>query len=286
LSADLKQQWGRLRLDHWLVEEWIRALSDLMGTLDDDESQPPGWQAVEPDSWKEWREPSWYEIGFDIASGAALRIGFEAAARESIARSLFGGETEEAADGEAAEGDDEEAFGELLQQAADGFAAAVSERLGREISVTGFEPADAPPNADFGVDVERREEGQSERFGLWFNPLLLSKAIGPPDPEDEDEDEGEDENDADRKSLANLKLLLDVELDLSVSFGHTELELEEVLKLASGSIVELNRSANDPVAILVNGSVVAYGDVVVVDGNYGIRITEISSKKERISSIL
>ncbi len=62
--------------------------------------------------------------------------------------------------------------------------------------------------------------------------------------------------------------------------------LEDVLKLASGSIVELNRSATDPVDVLVNDAVIARGEVVVVDGNYGIRVTEVVSRKERIRSIL
>jgi flagellar motor switch protein FliN/FliY len=84
----------------------------------------------------------------------------------------------------------------------------------------------------------------------------------------------------------NLEMLLDVDLELSVSFGRTTLVLQEVLKLSSGSIVELNRSASEPVDLLVNGSVVARGDVVVVDGNYGIRITEVVSPRERIRSLL
>ena len=83
----------------------------------------------------------------------------------------------------------------------------------------------------------------------------------------------------------NLALLMEVDLDLSVSFGRTQLLLEDVLKLASGSIVELNRSATNPVDVLVNDAVVARGEVVVVEGNYGIRITEVVSRKERIRSI-
>jgi len=84
----------------------------------------------------------------------------------------------------------------------------------------------------------------------------------------------------------NFSVLLEVDLDLSVSFGQTKLLLEDVLTLASGSIVELNRSANDPVDVLVNNSIVARGEVVVVDGNYGIRVTEVVSRKERIRSAM
>lgn len=87
------------------------------------------------------------------------------------------------------------------------------------------------------------------------------------------------------RAQTNLSMLLDIELDLSVSFGKTELPMQEVLKLASGSIVELNRAVSDPVEVLVNNCVIARGEVVVVEGNYGIRITEILSQKERIQSI-
>ena len=83
----------------------------------------------------------------------------------------------------------------------------------------------------------------------------------------------------------NLRMLLDVELDLAISFGSTDLPLRDVLKLASGSIVELNRNAADPVDVLVNDRVIARGEVVVVDGNYGIRITEIVSRQERIRTV-
>ena len=89
----------------------------------------------------------------------------------------------------------------------------------------------------------------------------------------------------DAAAQKNLAMLFEVDLDLSVSFGTTELPLQDVLKLASGSIVELNRSVNEPVDVLVNNCVVARGEVVVVEGNYGVRVTEIVSRKERIQSI-
>ncbi|MCW5963004.1 MAG: flagellar motor switch protein FliN [Bryobacterales bacterium] len=69
--------------------------------------------------------------------------------------------------------------------------------------------------------------------------------------------------------------VLDFELPLRVSFGKAYLPLREVLKLTTGSIIELDRSIADPVEIVVNNRVVGRGDVVVVEGNYGIRIQEI-----------
>jgi flagellar motor switch protein FliN/FliY len=82
-----------------------------------------------------------------------------------------------------------------------------------------------------------------------------------------------------------MELLLDVELPVSVSFGRAHLPLKDVLKLASGSIVELNRSVAEPVEVIVNNCVVARGEVVVVEGNYGVRISQIISRRERLRTL-
>jgi flagellar motor switch protein FliN/FliY len=82
-----------------------------------------------------------------------------------------------------------------------------------------------------------------------------------------------------------IDLLYDVELPVSVSFGRAHLPLKEVLKLTSGSIVELNRSVSEPVEIIVNNCVIARGEVVVVDGNYGVRIVQILSRRERLRTL-
>ena len=71
-----------------------------------------------------------------------------------------------------------------------------------------------------------------------------------------------------------MELLLDVDLPVSISFGKTQLPLKDVLKLTTGSIVELNRGVNDQVEVLVNQCLIARGEVVVVEGNYGVRIQE------------
>jgi flagellar motor switch protein FliN/FliY len=82
-----------------------------------------------------------------------------------------------------------------------------------------------------------------------------------------------------------LDLLLDVELPVSVSFGRTELALKDVAKLTTGSIVELNRSISEPVEIIVNNCVIARGEVVVLEGNYGVRIDQIISRQERLRTL-
>jgi flagellar motor switch protein FliN/FliY len=83
----------------------------------------------------------------------------------------------------------------------------------------------------------------------------------------------------------NLDLLLDIQLPVVVRMGQTEMQMGELLKLTPGSILELNRSADAPVELLVNGKLIAKGEVVVVDGNFAFRITEIDSRAARIRSL-
>jgi flagellar motor switch protein FliN/FliY len=83
----------------------------------------------------------------------------------------------------------------------------------------------------------------------------------------------------------NLDLLLEVELPISVSFGRAQLALKDVIKLTTGSIVELNRAVSEPVDIIVNNCVIARGEVVVVEGNFGVRIKQIVSKQERLKTV-
>jgi flagellar motor switch protein FliN len=73
----------------------------------------------------------------------------------------------------------------------------------------------------------------------------------------------------------NLDLVLEVELNVTVRFGQRQLTLREVLELTSGSVIELDRQVDEPVELLLDGKVIAKGEAVVVDGNYGLRITEV-----------
>lgn len=83
----------------------------------------------------------------------------------------------------------------------------------------------------------------------------------------------------------NIGLLLDIELEATLRFGEREMLLREILSLNSGSVIELNRRVSEPVELLVRGKVVAKGDVVVVDGNYALRVTQIASPADRMSSL-
>lgn len=83
----------------------------------------------------------------------------------------------------------------------------------------------------------------------------------------------------------NLDLLLDVEIPVSVEVGRTQMSLEDVLNLVPGSIVALDKKAEEPVDLRVNGKLVARGEVVLVDDSYGLRITQIIDAAGRIESL-
>lgn len=83
----------------------------------------------------------------------------------------------------------------------------------------------------------------------------------------------------------NVEMLLDVELDVSIELGKANLSIKRILDLAPGAVVELDRMAGEPVDLVVNGKVVARGEVVVVDENFGIRIVSLVSAEDRIRSL-
>lgn len=82
-----------------------------------------------------------------------------------------------------------------------------------------------------------------------------------------------------------LELLLDVELEASLRFGAREMPLAEVLDLGPGDVVQLDRHVNDPVDLVVGDKIVARGEVVLVNGNFALRVTEVAEPKRRLESI-
>ncbi|PNR94998.1 flagellar motor switch phosphatase FliY [Petrotoga olearia] len=85
--------------------------------------------------------------------------------------------------------------------------------------------------------------------------------------------------------LSRLELLLDVPLEIKVELGSTKLNLREILELHEGSMIQLNKLAGEPLDIFANGRLIARGEVVVIDENFGIRITEIVSLRERMKTL-
>jgi flagellar motor switch protein FliN/FliY len=102
--------------------------------------------------------------------------------------------------------------------------------------------------------------------GLGFSPMGMSAPAGPTLP-------------------PGMDLILDIPLEISVELGRTQMLIKDVLELSSGSIVELESVAGAPIDLLVNGCLIAKGEVVVIEDNFGIRLTEIISPADRLNRL-
>jgi len=80
----------------------------------------------------------------------------------------------------------------------------------------------------------------------------------------------------------SLELILDIPLTISVEIGRTEMPIQRLLQLTQGAVIELDKMVGEPMDVLVNGTLIAQGEVVVIDDQFGIRLTQIVSPSERI----
>lgn len=83
----------------------------------------------------------------------------------------------------------------------------------------------------------------------------------------------------------NLEVILDVPVDISMEIGRTKISIRNLMKLNQGSVIELDRLAGEPMDVLVNGTLIAHGEVVVVNDKFGIRLTDVISPVERIKKL-
>lgn len=166
---------------------------------------------------------------------------------------------------------------EILNQTFAGVATSMTADQAREITaVKGAEVEASPPGVAWLVfSVSDGSKTWSFKAG-WTQELAN---LGDPEPEDPRAPAARDS-----AVSKTFDLLLEVALPIAVSFGRTSLQIREVLKLNTGSIVELDRFVTDPVEVIVNDCVIARGEVVVVDGNYGVRISQLASREDRLRS--
>ena len=177
---------------------------------------------------------------------------------------------------------------EIVQQAHAGLAQAISRRLQQGVSSKGVETVKFP--TDYTVFRLELSFPESPAVLTYFtiSPGMLA-GLEVSDPASTPKT-GESSVASAQPATPNLStsktfdVMLEVSMPVSVSFGRTEMLIKEVLKLTTGSIVELNRNVTEPVDVIVNDRVIARGEVVVVDGNYGVRIQKIVSLQERFRS--
>ncbi len=109
------------------------------------------------------------------------------------------------------------------------------------------------------------------KAGETDNKIAVQKSIFP------NLEEEKQEHDSPR----NIKLVRDVDLELSVVLGKSQKTVRDILSFDEGSIVELNKLADEPLDIYINGKLLAFGEVVVINENFGVRITNILNKEQR-----
>lgn len=181
-------------------------------------------------------------------------------------------------------------FLEIVGQGFSALCQTLSPRVRREVAcLPGREIQARPANAGW-FTVKITLSSLIVVLSVGFSPGLAAALESPP--QDDPASVGDSrqlESECGRSRVIGnsktLDLLLDVELSVSVSFGRAQLPLKDVIKLTTGSIVELNRSVTEPVEVIVNNCVIARGEVVVVEGNFGVRIQQVVSRQERLRSL-
>jgi flagellar motor switch protein FliN/FliY len=162
--------------------------------------------------------------------------------------------------------DPSEALANLLQSAGPGMAAALAGKYG-SLRIQVDPVAGLAFGGMFMVPLLASQQESNVPVLLYFGAQLLEALSA-----------GEETaNKAEDAVLAakNLKLVMDVELNVSLRFGQRQMPLREILELSNGSVIELDRMVDEPVELFLDGKLIARGEAVVVDGNYGLRVTEI-----------
>ena len=255
---------------------WIRALESMTGE-----------QARAEIDWSTapQQAASWWEHQFKFPEPGTIWVGADAACSEAVGSKIL----DSAGIKDSSAGEIRNTFLEVVVQTLSGWAVRIGGITGSTVSYDGLYDSVSPPSSAtcFAI-IPQFADGRGDPIFIALPPELVNS----PEPPQEKEalipvaapPVDVSSGNTVRQSRT-LDLLLEVELPVSVSFGRARLPLKDVLKLTSGAIVELNRSVNDPVEVIVNNCVIARGEVVVVDGYYGIRIHQIVSRQERLRSL-
>ncbi|MGO9009696.1 MAG: flagellar motor switch protein FliN [Bryobacteraceae bacterium] len=271
-----------------VLNQWAESLAQVLDSMTDQRPQI-AWQAVSGAAAEvaSGEYPYlWWEHPFSAAAGAVVWIGSPQPTWERVGTlTLKAAGLDTVAPSEA-----QNTWFEIVGQSLSAMARSISGLLGREITCGAGAVREAAPEATEWASVSLTfADGAQPPLLVALGQDLQSLLTAPPPGEIARAEPAPVESWSDAGQLAlnsrTIGLLLDVDLPVSISFGRTRLPMKEVLKLSTGSIVELDRDVNDPVEVRVNQHLIARGEVVVVEGNYGVRIQEIASRNERLRSI-
>lgn len=173
------------------------------------------------------------------------------------------------------------AWAELLREIAEAAAAELHSRTGCACRISEFVEAAAPQGDARAFELRSRQRSWFIR--VWGSMREMTSARA-----GEAAAHTDDAGSWLHGTLAGrpgISLLLDVELEATLRFGCRELQLAEVLGLGPGDVVQLDRHISDPVDLIVGDKIVAHGEVVLVNGNFGLRVTDVAAPRERLESI-
>lgn len=165
-----------------------------------------------------------------------------------------------------------------------------------EVAVTMEATAKSEPTSTFAYDQSHNETAHQDPYSsmnnqqqtAWEQPIaqqLPPRQQQPTVHVQEAKFASFDSPSLNKAESNNLNMLLDIPLQVTVELGRTKRSVKEILEMSSGSIIELDKLAGEPVDILVNNRHIARGEVVVIDENFGVRITDILSQKERLNNL-
>lgn len=198
-----------------------------------------------------------------------------------LSQLLMGEAVEESAPFEAGH---RHALAESFRQIAGAVGASLAARLGEEIEVKliGTDPPSWLPSSPLSVQIQLSSPRTSPiSLQVHLSPELHAALNSAP----ATARGAQTENVSHGPYEPNLDFLRDVELGVTLRFGTRQMLLRDIVELIPGSVVELEQEVQEPVELLVGRKVIARGEVVVVDGNYGLRVTEVASPSERIESL-
>jgi flagellar motor switch protein FliN len=272
----------------WLMEQWTAAMAAVLDSMTDERPEAIFAPLQAPESGQAGEETLCWEQGFKGIPQPGLWV----TALQGTWLEL-GRRTLRAAGIEAAEpADARNTYLEILSQSLASLATSITARLGKEVVCErGSEKKPADPAASrFSVTLRFKDAEVALEAALaaelvdWIEPAQ-DAASGTAAPALAEAGKRSGAAPSGATPSKTLDLLMDVDLPVSVSFGRTRIPIKDILKLTTGSIVELNRSVSEPVEVVVNNCTVARGEVVVIEGNYGVRIHQIISRQDRLRSL-
>lgn len=266
MAANKTVDRGKQAFSKALVNALVKALTKDSGLP---------WQiAAVPDAYSapDGSEPVRIKLAFAGSLKGEVQLEFHRAAAGLLASKLLRHQGEEFG------AEQSEALLKMVRAGAGEFQAALVPEYG-EFTITVSSSSEPPSDLVNREEITVTNENTNRASILMYFSPLLAEALSPNSKNPNKTVSPENSMPGTAKEVipdqVNLDLVMDVELNVTLRFGQRQLTLREVLDLTTGSVIELDRQVEEPVELLLENKVIARGEAVVIDGNYGLRVTEV-----------